>query len=96
MAVVNRNYEQLSLFDDDTQGEDKNEPLALLTWFLLTYAFRDKVFCELSLPAAMASGQVQSWSKRILLAPIERDAQFVLSPADDEPDINIDLTRKAN
>lgn len=94
-AVVIRNSRQLQ-FDlgFDTLSEEHPDKLPM-TWFLLMYAYEEKVYCELSLPRGMsARGQVLDWSKRILLEPIVRGPQATITPADGEPDINIDIIRK--
>ena len=71
-------------------------PTDRVTWLLLIARGVDEVRCELSLPAAIGDdGRVESWSERIILAPVGRDGEPTVSPADQEPDIVVEVSRRA-
>jgi hypothetical protein len=76
LAVVANEQLALDLGDydlgDDGAGRRTD---TLRTWFLLTYIDEDGFWIELSLPDAIADGQITSWVERICLP--------VLPPHDD-------------
>lgn len=70
-------------------------PTARVTWLLLFAQGEGEVRCELSLPAAIGDdGRIETWSERIILPPVGRDGEPKVTPADQEPDIVIEVSRR--
>jgi len=93
-AAIEQN--QLSLFAEPEPIVPGPVPTDRVTWLLLIARGVDEVRCELSLPAAIGDdGRVESWSERIILAPVGRDGEPTVSPADQEPDIVVEVSRRA-
>jgi hypothetical protein len=91
-AVINRN--QLLLGPEFEQTEEDIEVQA--TWILLIRSERGVVSCELSLPEAVdANGNVQSWAHRFHFEVDLPEAPLKLEPVANEPDIAVEVTRKA-
>lgn len=87
-AAIEQN--QLSLFAEPGRAE-----LSRVTWLLLIARGVDEVRCELSLPKEIGDdGKVESWSERIILAPVGRDGEPTVTPADQEPDIVFEVSRR--
>jgi hypothetical protein len=96
--AVQANHLQLLLFGDlpvpsaANDGGDKER----LTWLLLVHRAISEVRCELSLPVTMgADGKVSSWKERILLPAIPLDGDPVEIVPPQQPDIDIDVKRRA-
>lgn len=71
----------------------------LHTWLLLHYIDRtaQEVRSELSLPLEMTDdGFVSSWQERVILSSVPFSPDAVPTDDTDEPDIDIDIKRKAN
>ncbi len=70
------------------------EPAA--TWVLLVHRTADEVRCELSLPSSITvDGRIDGWTERILLGPIPLDGEPVDVLPPHQPDIIIDVRRRA-
>jgi len=68
----------------------------LLTWFLLSYADDEGLWCELSLPDAIdGSGQISNWHERILLPVFPYDDPPLILPAQD-PDPGSEVVVQVN
>lgn len=79
-------------------GSDDQEKRS--TWILLVHRDTPKeVRCELSLPASITEGHIDSWNERIILGsfPFESDVSVITSPEPPTPpsDITIDIKRRA-
>ena len=89
VSAVERNAEQLELFDSGRQKRTTRPPL---TWFLLVRRSPGEIRCEVSLPNAVdEEGYIVSWSDRIILDPIsvaDSDEREPLEPTD-EIDIEV-------
>jgi len=71
-------------------------PSERVTWLLLIARGTDEVRCELSLPKAIGDdGKVETWAERIILEPVGCDAEPAVTPADQEPDIVVEVSRRA-
>lgn len=93
-AAIEQN--QLSfLFADSAPIVPGPVPTERVTWLLLIARGTEEVRCELSLPKAIGDdGRVESWSERIILGPIGRDGEPTVTPADQEPDIVVEVSRR--
>lgn len=68
-----------------------------VTWLLLIARGRNEVRCELSLPKAIGDdGKVEAWSERIILEPVGCDTELVVTPLDQEADIVVEVSRRAD
>lgn len=66
-----------------------------VTWLLLITRGTDEVRCELSLPSAIREdGKIESWSERIILEPVGLDREPTVTPADQEPNIVVEVSRR--
>lgn len=66
------------------------------TWFLLIARDSRQVRCELSLPSSIgADWRVEEWIERILLEPVPVSEEAERSPVDEEPDIEVDVSRRS-
>jgi len=93
-AAIEQN--QLSLFEDLAPIVPALAPADRVTWLLLIARESDEVRCELSLPAAIGEdGRVESWSERIILVPVGGDGEPTIKPADQEPEIEVSVSRRA-
>jgi hypothetical protein len=97
--AVQANHLQLLLFGDlpiPSAANDDGAEKDRLTWLLLVHRAASEVRCELSLPVTMgADGKVSAWKERILLPAIPLDGDRVEIAPPDQPDINIDVKRRA-
>lgn len=96
--AVESNAAQLTFgfeFDQiDLANTDNDE---IKTWLLMFTYFKNEVRCELSLPIA-CNGKVDGWSERIILRPIQLDANFIdipISPLPEMQDIDVVISRRA-
>ena len=93
VAAIEQN--QLSLFADLEPVVPGPVPTDRVTWLLLIARGVDEVRCELSLPQAIGDdGKIESWSERIILAPVGRDGEPTVTPADQEPDVVVEVSRR--
>lgn len=66
------------------------------TWLLLIHLDNAEVRSELSLPSSLdGDDRVTGWRERILLPAIDFDPDQIDLPVDDNPDIDIDVRRRA-
>ena len=66
------------------------------TWLLLIHLDNAEVRSELSLPSSLdADDRVTGWRERILLPAIDFNPDQIDRPVDDNPDIDIDVRRRA-
>lgn len=92
-AAIEQN--QMSLFADPDPVVSLPVPAERVTWLLLIARGIDEVRCELSLPEAIGEGgKVEEWSERIILEPVRRDGEPTVTPADQEPDIVVEVSRR--
>jgi hypothetical protein len=67
-----------------------------MTWVLLIHRALDEVRCELSLPSSIGEdGHIDAWRERILLGSVPFDTDFAEVVAPPQPDITIDVRRRA-
>jgi hypothetical protein len=67
---------------------------ALVTWFLLVHPRHDEVRLELSCPRTLDdSGYIDSWSERILLAPLNTETTLSLVPSPESPGVDVPVRR---
>lgn len=94
VAAIEQN--QLNLFPDLEPVVPGPVRVDRLTWLLLISRGVGEVRCELSLPAAIGDdGRVESWWERVILAPVALDAEPAVMSADQEPDIVVEISRRA-
>lgn len=66
------------------------------TWILLIHRAASEVRCELSLPISIGEdGHIDAWRERVLLGSIPLDGDFVEVAPPPQPDITIDVRRRA-
>jgi hypothetical protein len=68
------------------------------TWILLLHRDDNEVRLELSLPASITEGHIDSWKERIILGsfPFDGDIDVIdITPEPPQPDISIDIKRRA-
>lgn len=93
-VAAHQNQMVLPFLEFETMFEDT--ATGLQTWYLLIASDEDEVCCELSLPIAIGStGKVTAWRERVLLPALARDRVAVVVPADREPDIVVEISRRA-
>jgi len=67
-----------------------------MTWILLIHRAQNEVRCELSLPSSIGQdGHIDGWRERILLSSIPLDGDLVEIVSPTQPDITIDVRRRA-
>jgi hypothetical protein len=69
-----------------------------MTWILLVHRAMNEVRCELSLPRSMGGdGRIDSWQERIILGsiPVDHELLAIRPPQPPQPDINVDVKRRA-
>jgi hypothetical protein len=94
VAAVEQN--QLSLFESLEPIVPGPAPTDRVTWLLLIARGGREVRCELSLPAAIGDdGRVEVWAERIILEPVSRDPEPTVNPVDQEPEIVVEVSRRA-
>jgi hypothetical protein len=98
-GVVSQN-QQLWLFPpeggDFSASRPQNfSPPDRKTWILLIDSSEEGIYCELSLPVAIDSdGRLGEWAERIILGMIPRDRTLKINPADAEPDVVVEVSKK--
>jgi len=100
IGAVNANQLQLSLFSEPPSipapvdsADDNDERV---TWLLLIHRVSAEVRCELSLPFSMgADGRIDGWQERIILGSVPLDGDLVEIVPPPQPDITIDVKRRA-
>jgi hypothetical protein len=88
---------QLELFEK-LPPENQDEADGKQTWVLMhhTDTSRGEIRLELSLPSSIGKdGKITAWAERIILANIPFDDELVDIYPPSEPDIEIDIRRKA-
>ena len=89
LTAVERNAEQLLLFDSARREKAKRPPL---TWFLLVRRGRGEIRWEVSLPDAVDDeGYIVSWSHRIILEPISLEDSEEREPLEPTDEIDIEV-----
>lgn len=91
--AIGMNRTQLGLFSKNDSIMPKRT-----TWFLLIRRSGNNVLSELSLPLSMGEdGYIDRWQERIMLRPfpIDGSQKFEIIPPSPQPDITIDIRRKA-
>lgn len=95
VAAIERNRSsQMWLAGFEPMEEAAPEPGT--TWYLLIHSAVDEVRCELSLPTQMGDdGRIDSWAERIILEPVGAGTDLSILPgADDQPDVEVSISRK--
>lgn len=90
--------QQLTLdFGDDFADESRLDA-TIAIWYLLYQVKGHMIYCELSLPASIENGYIETWSERIILPPIERTGSPISSSGTDEGDgdrYEVNVARRA-
>lgn len=102
IRAITRNRDQLRMDFEGVNGDPSKSGIKRVTWVLLLNATDDEVRAELSLPLGMQmttknEGYVVEWARRIIIDAVPRDRKIedLASPVDDEPDIDVEVTRIA-
>lgn len=78
---------------DQAASEDEDERV---TWILLVHRTGGEVRCELSLPSSIdGEGRINGWRERIVLSPVPLDDDLVDVKHPVQPDIMVDVQRRA-
>ncbi|GKS98827.1 hypothetical protein AVKW3434_05585 [Acidovorax sp. SUPP3434] len=99
--AVASNQQQLELpyiFDAAPPPAKEDLEEKRMTWILLVHRAPGEVRCEMSLPTSMGTdGRVDGWRERIILKSIPTDPDFVeiTPPQSVQPDISVDVKRRA-
>jgi len=98
VRAVARN-QQLAL-DLGTDFDDPAESDAVtMVWYLLYQVTKETIYCELSLPAAIDNGFINSWLERIILPPVDRPGVTAMNLGNDDGgsgvDYEVPVTRRA-
>jgi hypothetical protein len=94
--------EQLTLDFEDLETIDERGQAhgvgALRTWFLLFHVDEEGFHVELSLPDAIADGQITGWAERIILPIFPRDDTSAAvgedAGGDDQGDVVVEVSRR--
>lgn len=94
--AVDSNQISFSFFaPDDIPDLEPEEENARATWILLIHRDSKEVRCELSLPASITDGHIDSWKERIILGSFPfNDEPVEILPQPSQPDITIDIKRR--
>lgn len=78
------------------EQRDRQNPFPRVTWVLLMSRDEQEIRCELSLPESIGhDGRFDRWSERIILAPVVRDLDPHILLVDQEPDIEVHVSRRS-
>jgi hypothetical protein len=95
VEAVSRNFVQLTLPMDvgDDQPVDPDMD-GIATWILLYNVTESEIRAELSLPDSMVDGYIDTWLKRIILAPIPLHAAPGITAAGPVVEPDVIITRR--
>lgn len=99
-AAITLNQYQMDLFRDGLQvlmQEPAPEPERCMTYILLVHCAEEEVRSELSLPDQITEeGRVNGWRERNILTPIPLDGEPIEIIPPSQPNLDIDVKRKAS
>lgn len=86
---------QIDMFADLIPVESIDDN-SIGTWILLHHIKAGKIDVELSRPNEIGDdGKINSWSERILLGAIDLDDDNIIVTPPQQPDLNIEISRKS-
>lgn len=96
-AAVERNLQQLGLFDTKVELAEERPKPGIVTWLLLMARNAVEIRCELSLPGRIGLDErVEDWAERIILDPISVEPTPDLGKLDEATDFDVSVERRTS